>query len=129
MYSLAVGAPLASGGVGAVYMYEINATDLGGFNLVAKLVPSAAANALVGYSVALYEGYEVSIPEESAVPATVVVGAGGDASGEGRVYVYSTPDMTSPVWNTAPTVLAPTYGDAVTTFGKSVSIYGSFIVS
>ena len=123
-----MGAPLASSGIGAVYMYEINTTELGGFSLVTKLTPSASANALVGYSVALYEGSEASTPEETAIPATVVVGAGGDVGGQGRVYVYSTPDMTSPEWNTAPVVLMPTYGEDVTAFGKSVSIYACTIV-
>jgi hypothetical protein len=123
--NFAVGAKGESSNIGAVYLYSFTSQSETNFEylLKSRVSPSGlSSGALFGSSVSLYEGSEVSIGNPSA---TVAIGAPGDSSNVGSVYIYYAPDALNPVWSSQST-LVPT--DAVTAFGQSVSLYTDTVV-
>ena len=102
-----VGAPGASGGQGAAYVFVRTS---GVWDQPVELTASGAVNDRLGHSVAVDED-------------TVVVGAPGASSAQGAAYVFV---RTSGVWGT-PNVL-PASGGANDKFGTSVAVDGSTVV-
>ncbi len=79
------------------------------------------ANSGFGYSVSLYEGFDVFEPE-LIPPVTLATGAPGTV---GSVYVYYAEDATNPVWDLQGTLNGPA---GSSNYGVAVSVHSDTLV-
>jgi hypothetical protein len=128
--TLVVGAPRASGGKGAVYVYRYLLNDA--TTLSKKLVaPLSIAGADFGWSVAMDESVTIlaGTPPAPVQRAILVAGLPGDGSNAGRVRVYErnvTANQNFPS-NGQDIILPPAIAEPGDRFGDAVAIRDNFI--
>lgn len=127
--TLVIGAPHASGGKGAVYVYRYTATDT--TTLSKKIiVPLTGAGDDFGWSVAVDNDVTIDVGGTPTQRAILVAGVPGDGENVGRVRVYERTLANNQSFPSNGQNIALDPGDAATgdRFGEAVAISDNLVV-